>query len=284
MMILKNRITDSETGTSSSTFAYIFGVVCGDGYARVRKAKGRTSGEIILKVNDEDFAQTFKDYLERWSDRTAKLKYDGKRHCTYLCSKFHAGIILNYDIEQIFLQNNDFKYAFLRGLFDSDGGIVAKNLNERRKAKRWLHFSNSDAQIIYAVRKLFREFGLKYSFTSRIHSGFGSERIQYEIKVYNLQGLFFYYKNIGFSIQRKQEDLKKTISSYDYYSSELFNKAKELHKTMGFRKIAKEINVPENVVYRWLFKDYKDKIIDMDGGKNGCKNIYDENLPLVQEN
>ena len=283
-MILKNRIVDIETETSSSTFGYIFGVFCGDGYARIQRAKGRTSGEIVLKVNDEDFAQNFKNHLELWSNRAGKLKFDGRRYCAHLYSISHAEVILRFNIEQVFLQNNEFKYAFLRGLFDSDGGIVAKNLSERSKAKRWLHFSNSDAQIIYAVRKLLREFGLKYSFTSRIHSGFGSKRIQYEIKIYNLQGLFFYYKNIGFSIQRKREDLKKAINSYEFYSSDLFNKAKELHKTMGFRKVAKEINVPENIVYRWLFKDYKNKIIDMDGGKNGYKNIYDENLSLVQEN
>ena len=60
--------------------------------------------------------------------------------------------------------------------FDSDGGIVGNNLDYRGKAKRWIHFSNSNKEIIDLVSNLFKEFGLKYFIKSRIHSGFGSKR------------------------------------------------------------------------------------------------------------
>jgi len=36
---------------------------------------------------------------------------------------------------------------------------------------------------------------------------------------------------------------------------------------MSFRKVAKEIDISENIVYRWLFKNYQDKIIEMKGGE-----------------
>lgn len=100
-----------------------------------------------------------------------------------------------------------------------------------------------------------------------MHSGFGSKKIQYEINIYRLKNLFYFYKNVGFSIARKQNKLKQVINSYDYYSRELFEKAKRLHRSKGFRKVAKIIKVPENVVYRWLFKDYQSKILDLQGGE-----------------
>jgi len=47
--------------------AYILGVIEGDAHCRRRKTKKRTSGEIILKVRDLDFAREFKKRLKRWS-------------------------------------------------------------------------------------------------------------------------------------------------------------------------------------------------------------------------
>ncbi|MBT3836496.1 hypothetical protein HOD05_00710 [Candidatus Woesearchaeota archaeon] len=212
--------------TSSPTFAYILGTVYGDGHVRVRKSKNRTSGEIILKVNDEDFAKNFKNHLEEWSSREAKLFFYGKRYISCLYSKEHTQKIINFEPTEILSKDKNFKHAFLRGLFDSDGGIIGRDLNNRTKAKRWLHFSNSDAIIIYLVKRILNEFNIKYSFRSRIHSGFGSEKIQYEIKIYNFNGIKYYFNNIGFSIGRKQRVLNKVINSYRLTQSKDFNRTK----------------------------------------------------------
>lgn len=68
--------------------------------------------------------------------------------------------------------------------------------------------------------------------------------------MYWVQNLYFFYKNIGFNIKRKQDKLKQVIDSHDFWSRETFNKAKKLHKSIGFRKVAENLNVPESIVYR----------------------------------
>lgn len=200
----------------SQIFGYIVGVVFGDGHVRVRKNPGRTSGEIVLKVNDLDFAINFKEMLEKWSGRVAKIGKDNKgRDCTFLYSIHHAKIVRDFSIQDVLKFDLIFKHSFLRGLFDSDGGIIGKNLKKRRISKRWLHLSNSNIEIMNTVCMILDEIGIKYSMKSRVHSGFGSQKTQYELKIYNFKGINYYYNNIGFSIARKQNILKKVVESYN---------------------------------------------------------------------
>lgn len=205
-----------KSNSSSSVFAYVLGVVYGDGYVRVRKSKYRTGGEIVLKVKERNFSLNFKKCLEQWSKRKAKLKKekDG-RYGVYLYSKPHAEQIQRFKMGSIINLKYNFQNSFLRGLFDSDGGIVGKNLKHRNKAKRWLHFYNNNKNLIRLIKLIFNERRLKYSIKSRIHSGFGSKKIQYEIKIYSLKDINYFYKNIGFSIPRKQKLLKQVVESYD---------------------------------------------------------------------
>lgn len=262
-MEIKNKNPTANAETISTTFAYILGAVCGDGNITIRVQKGHTGGDINLKVKDEDFALRFKEHLERWSCRKAKISRikDG-RFWSRLHSKFHAYVINDYNLQEIVKQNIEFKHAFIRGLFDSDGGIVGKNLDNRRRAKRWLHFSNNNLELVDLAATLLTQLGLRYSLRGRIHSGFGSRKIQYELKMYHLKDMFYFYKNIGFLIGRKQKVLKDVIKSYDCYSRETFNKAKELHKQVGYRKVAKAIGVPPGIVYGWLFKNNQKQILD----------------------
>lgn len=79
-----------------------------------------------------------------------------------------------------------------------------------------------------------------------------------------IKNIFTFYKHIGFSIERKQEKLKTVLNSYTFYSKKLFNKAIELHKQMGHKKVAEVLKVPRGVVYYWLFKNYQNKILDVE--------------------
>lgn len=142
-------------------------------------------------------------------------------------------------------------------------GVVGQNLNNRRRAKRWIHLSNNSVVLIDIVRQIFDEMKIKYYITKRIHSRFGSKKWQYEIKIYNLKDIFKYYKRIGFSIKRKQDKLREVIDSYNYYSLKQFNKAKKLHRNMGFRKVANQLKIPKGVVYGWLFKNNQKRILDI---------------------
>ena len=248
---------------STPEFAYVLGVVKGDGFTRVRRGKWRSSGEIGLKVNDKDFAEAFKENLESFAGRGVKIFEKNGRHHVYLYSIHYADFIQNFNLKEVLKWDLSSKHSFLRGLFDSDGGIIGQNLENRRKAKRWLHFSNNNLEIVNIVATIFKELELKYSISKRIHSGFGSKKLQYEIKIYNLKDMFYFYNNIGFFIVRKQNKLKEVIGSYNYYPRDLFNKAKELHKKMGFRKVAEKLYISKGVAYGWLFKNNQKQILDI---------------------
>ena len=254
----KEKTTSLLSNKFIPEFAYILGVVHGDGFINVRPS----GGTIGLKVKDQDFAIKFKKDLESWSELTVKSKsQDGFYYVNLYSTKF-SKIVRDFNVKNILNFNDNLKYHYLRGLFDSDGGIVGNNLNYRRKAKRWIHFSNNNKEIIGLVSNLLKEFGLKHFIKSRIHSGFGSKKIQYEVKIYKFKDIFYFYKNINFCIARKQKRLKEVIESYNYYPKSLFNKAKELHKNKGYRKVAKELDIPKGVVYGWLFKDNQKQILD----------------------
>ncbi len=106
------------------------------------------------------------------------------------------------------------KSCFLSGLFDSEGAIIAKNLENRNITKRWIHFSNNNLKTINLVTKLLKEFEIRHKVKSRIHSGFGSKKIQYEILIYDKKSITNFYKHVKFSIKRKQDLLRKLINSY----------------------------------------------------------------------
>ena len=259
----------------SKEFAYILGVIYGDGSVSLIEGSHGSSGNIGLAVKDKDFALNFRYNLEKWSGLKSKYrlhyeKFNGliiKFHKITLSSVDACRIINNFNLNKTLKWKKEFQFEFLKGLFDSDGGILGMNLYNRKHAKRWLHFSNNNLILIKLVRNVFDRMKIKYSVNRRIKSGFGSKKWQYQVQVYNLKDIFKYYKNIGFGIKRKQDKLKEVIRSYNYYSLEKFNKAKELHQNMGFRKVAKELNLNPGIIYGWLFKNNQKQILDVKGGK-----------------
>jgi len=261
----ENKIKYILSNQMSTEFAYILGVVYGDASVRVYKDINRTGGYIILKVKDRDFALFFKRNLDIWSGREAKfkIKSNGFYH-TVLYSINHAKVIKKFNVDNILTTSSECKKTFLSGLFDSEGAVIGHNLNNRKKAKRWVHFSNNNTQIISLVTKLLNEFNIKYTLKSRIHSGFGSKKLQYEIIMYGLRNIVWFYKSRIFNIKRKVNKLKEIIESYTYYPSSQFNKAKELHKEMGYKKVAQRLGLPRGVVYGWLFKNNQKQILDLE--------------------
>ncbi|MBU0628706.1 MAG: hypothetical protein KKC75_05935 [Nanoarchaeota archaeon] len=249
----------------SPQFAYTLGVVYGDANISIYKSKSSTGGSIALKVKDEDFALIFKKNVEMWSGREARFKKkgDGFYH-TILHSINHAKAIKKFSVNNILNTRFECKQAFLSGLFDSEGGVIGHNLNNRAKAKRWVHFSNNNKQIIDIVTSMLDDFNIKYTLKSRIHSGFGSKKLQYEVISYGLRNIVWFHKNKIFNIKRKVNKLKEIIKSYDYYPISLFNEAKKLHKEMGYKKVANEMGLPKGVVYGWLFKNNQKQILDVE--------------------
>lgn len=209
----------------SNEFAYVLGVVYGDGHSHIVEDDHGSSGILILKVTDKDFALNFKNKLDKWLGLNANYKINKEGyHETSLHSVDVARIIDKFNLDEVLKWEKKFQFNFLKGFYDSDGGVIGKNLDNRKYAKRWIHLSNNNLILIKLVRKIFKHIEVNYSISRRIHSGFGSKKWQYEIKIYNLKSMFKYYKNIGFSIKRKQEDLKSIINSYE---PKYLNKVKE---------------------------------------------------------
>lgn len=214
---LKHHQINKNAQSLSEDLAYILGVVEGDGHCRLSRGPKRTSGEIILKVKNLDFAIEFKERLKRWSGVQPKFWEKDKEFFVALYSIDAADFIKNFNLEKIYNSSKKIKSNFLKGLYDSEGGIIGKNLNRRRFACRWIHFSNNNKIIIKTVSKLLKDFKINHKIKSRVHSGFGSKKLQYEILIFGLENFEKFYKNIRFSIRYKKDKLSEVINSYEKY-------------------------------------------------------------------
>ncbi len=201
----------NTSNTLTNSFAYVLGVVYGDGHCRLRKR----GGETILKVKDEDFAWYFKKSLDSFSKLNSRLFEKDGFYFTYLASKSTAEKILSFDLSIIIESDDNKKINFLSGIYDSEGGIAGQNLNNRKYAKRWIHFSNNNKIIIKLMQTLLQHFDINYKIRSRVHSGFGSEKLQYEIIVYGLKDILWFHKKKIFKIKRKTNKLQEVVQSYE---------------------------------------------------------------------
>jgi len=195
--------------------AYILGVKRGDGYWRKRITPKRTSGEIGLNVKNLDFAKEFEKRLRRWAGIQPKSWEKNGKFYVALYSIDAVNIAQGVSLKKIANSSKKIKANFLRGLYDSEGGVVGTNLSRRRIACRWIHFSNNNKETVAIVSKLLRDFRINYKIKSRIHSGFGSKKLQYEILIFSLENFKKFYKNIGFSIRYKKDKLLEVIRSYE---------------------------------------------------------------------
>jgi len=212
--LLKHHQINKKAKILREDLAYIFGVIEGDGYCRKRKNTKRTSGEIILKVKDKDFAEEFANRLKRWSGVNPKYWEKDGEFFTALYSVDAVDVIKKIRLRELIISNKKVKSNFLKGMYDSEGGVIGTNLNRRKFACRWIHFSNNNEKLVKTVNRILNDLGIPHKIKSRIHSGFGSKKLQYEVLIFGLENFKKFYKNIGFSIKRKQNKLLEVIESY----------------------------------------------------------------------
>lgn len=213
--LLKNNKLSKKATFLSKELAYILGVIYGDGHVRDGKNYKRGSGQILLKVRDKDFALEFQKILKKWSNFDVKFFLDKRNfYNSVLYSTDAALFLMNFDLDRISKASNVIQGFFLKGLFDSEGSIAGSNLDQPQIATRYVGFYNNNKKIVDLVSRLLKCINIKHSVRSRVHSGFGSKKIQYELYISGSQNMYSFYKNIGFSIKRKQEKLKKVLNSY----------------------------------------------------------------------
>jgi hypothetical protein len=199
----------------SSSLAYILGVCLGDAHVSIRSGqKG-----IVLRVRDKDFAFNFRNYLKDWSERIPHFHVDNKNfYIVRLYSKDIAEFIHSFDIKDILVASREIKCYFLKGLFDSEGSVGISNLDKPRKASRHIGFYNSNRNLVYVVSEILKQLNMKHHINTRIHSGFGSNKLQYEIIITGFENILQFKQFVNFSIERKEEKLNTLLKSYVKFS------------------------------------------------------------------
>jgi len=235
----------------SKELGYILGVIYGDGCLNKYTIK--------LKVKDLDFAETFAKNILEWSGYGCSIKKDdfelyivtfhSVRACKFLSS------IKFVDIKNWEREN---KISFLRGLFDSEGCVP-----DTSKRAKSIIFYNSNKKIIDITSFLLNELGINHSITSRKPSKgkIGKWKFirkkNYCISITNYENKNKFYRDIGFSIKRKQDRLlylEKPPNNY-FVTKEIIFKMIELrNQGYSYNRIAKEFNLGESTVFYHINK------------------------------
>lgn len=244
----------------SPELAYLIGAKLGDGYVRYHY-----SYEFGLKVKDKDFAEQFflclkfiapqhnirfKPFQNRWRVDTAS-----KRLYNFFSSTIpddYTEIIDKYPAE------------FIRGLSDAEGGSYFTSNGKYRYAH--VKIFNTDRHLLEFTNKLLITH-YKIRSTIRIsHIIPETNNICFLLEITNIIDLIAFEKNIGFSIQRKQNRLKINKAVYDkmILREELYNKTIELHNAgLGRRRIARILKISPACAFCWYTNKQKPLILQM---------------------
>ncbi len=147
---------------------YIIGVILGDGWV--------TKYKIGLEVSDKNFANFFAEQLEIWSkikpsSRIRKprdnmingriikaencvnhyiVELSGINFCKFIKERIEK-------LDWILKEDKEFQITVLKGLFDSEGDVCWSNRNRGRT----LTISNTNIKLLYFIRNLCENLGLK---------------------------------------------------------------------------------------------------------------------------
>ena len=228
-------------------FGYILGVLFGDGYINVNS--------IGMNAKDEDFILMFKACLEEYFKRECKIyRYSGLWRVE-LHSRHLAGMMKNSDYRIIRDQTNLCKGAFLRGFFDSEGS--AYFFKKRGVRNRKVEICNTNLELMEFCKLLLNDLGIE---TLRIERRIRGERT---IRGRTLKPFVFYRttlrenkrnlenfkERVGFSIDRKQKNLDKMISTYAIEHTDWGDLKEDVISLKG----DKTYYVPKGTIDCWLY-------------------------------
>lgn len=224
----------------SSSLAYIYGVLVGDGSIE----RNDRTNRIVLNVTDKDFANKFEHELKRWSgieptrnerdvnfDHVTKwgnrivgkshyyvVRLGSKKAVEFLINKGMFGTY-NWKVPEDIKHCNNEKIicSFLKGFFDSDGYVTLS----KNKRTRFIGAQNFNTGGLEEIQNLLFKIEIQSSITQ---SNEQKIRNMHSITISNRKSLEIFSKKINFSIKRKIESLEKLLKSYSrlevYYGSE----------------------------------------------------------------
>jgi intein-encoded DNA endonuclease-like protein len=202
----------------SEELAYVIGVKVGDGYvARRRRAvKSYNRVRIGLKVKDREFAAEFGRCLAKVLGRQPiKPKYSSGKYVAEVRSQTLYELLkkpVDLDGLKKYIEHCErCMAAFLRGFIDSEGSVDKSG---------HIRITNTDYELLEYVKDLLKRLGIESTGPKPKHQQGTVARFRNGNYKRRKDGYYIYiragsninfYKNIGFTIERKQKRLENYI-------------------------------------------------------------------------
>lgn len=198
--------------------AYVLGTLCGDGCLK----SNRFQIKLSVLAKDKEFVEEFVDcFFRAYGIKKEPIEEEriqnGRAVCyttviidskqAYLDLERYGkfGVYVWRVPEQIRNGDEDIKKAFLRGYFNSDGSVDVKGHRVTAYSANYKGVSD--------IVDLLEDFGIK----AKIYPNRKGENTYFHLYLHNWQNLNI-FKEIGFSLSRKQEKLLMSLKSYEYKS------------------------------------------------------------------
>jgi intein-encoded DNA endonuclease-like protein len=204
----------------SEELAYVIGVEVGDGYvARRRRAvKSYNRVRIGLKVKDREFAAEFGRCLAKVLGRQPiKPKHSSRQYIVEVHSQTLYELLKKpVDLERLkkYIEHCErCTAAFIRGFADSEGSVDKRG---------YIYIYNTDYELLTYVKDLLKHLGIestgpwpkrrqvKTFYDPRTTKRYIYKKGEYYIYIKTCSSINF-YKNIGFTIRRKQRRLENYV-------------------------------------------------------------------------
>jgi intein-encoded DNA endonuclease-like protein len=184
--------------------SYIMGVMEGDGCIV------KSNYTIRLGAKDLDFVKGFADDLEKWSGIKSIMKWSGNLWLCYITSKRACEVIWDFDLNQLLISNTQIKTSFLRGIFDSEASAIGCHLDKPVIATRRICLYNTDMDLLNLVKGLLETLEISsHLYECPSHPAHWGKKKVFVLRISSKKNVKRYYNMVGFSIQRKQDKLKK---------------------------------------------------------------------------
>lgn len=182
-------------------FSYIKGCVEGDGWFGNR--------EVHLATVDEDWALHFAKVIEEWSSVKPTLTVRKKapyqdQHYVNLYNRFVMEFIRD-------TEPTDF-LEFLKGFFDAEGCFHLG----KRKSSRYISLTSSNLTLLQKIQNYLLCYGVHTYISKKpqVNGRIGdhvlvARKTSYHLYINRNRDIFWFYKNIGFRIGRKQKRLEE---------------------------------------------------------------------------
>jgi len=199
---------DKALTVFTKELAYLTGVIAGDGHITKRTQINIVTDSpkylsFLINLNKKLFDISPKVY----QDENGLFRLDINSHPLYFIFTRIIGLPKGkkkgvLKIPEFIYLNDSFKIYFLRGLFDTDGGLTLS-----KKGAKSILFSSSTLPFLNKVQELFKEFDV--NFGGPYQSG---NKRGYEIRSFKPEVMKKYKENIGSFHPEKRKKLSALVA------------------------------------------------------------------------